>query len=65
MDDKNNVSYIEEQPTHAGDQPGRMELIHENGIVLIPQPTADPNGSRTSSQNPRPPILTDSAQQIH
>jgi len=44
MNDKSDVSYVEERATQAGDTPGRMELIHENGIVLIPQPTADPNG---------------------
>lgn len=45
MNDKTDVSYIEEQPARVGDHSSNMELIHENGIVLIPQPTADPNGN--------------------
>jgi hypothetical protein len=53
MDDKNNVSHIEEQPTQAMEDSTRMELIRENGIVLIPQPTADPNGRHMVSLESR------------
>jgi hypothetical protein len=48
MNDKNDVSYIEEQPTRVTDSSSKMELMRDDGIVLIPQPTADPNGTQHS-----------------
>lgn len=55
MDDKNNVFHIEEQSTQVGDHSSKMELICDNGIVLIPQPTADPNGRGTLSRRAASP----------
>ena len=43
MDDKNEVMHIEEQVAPGADITN-LKLLSTNGTVLIPQPTADPNG---------------------
>lgn len=45
MDDKLEAIHVEEQSTHESDRTN-TQLLTEDGIVLIPQPTADPNGRR-------------------
>lgn len=51
MDDKLEAIHIEEQSTHESDRTN-TQLLTEDGIVLIPQPTADPNGTRLASSQP-------------
>lgn len=48
MDDKFEAIHVEEQSTHEGDRTN-TQLLTDNGIVLIPQPTADPNGTLLSA----------------
>lgn len=43
MGDKNEVTYIEEQSVPEKGTTD-VKLLNANGTVLIPQPTADPNG---------------------
>jgi hypothetical protein len=43
MDQKNEVAHIEEKATHDSDSTS-TQLLCSDGVVLIPQPTADPNG---------------------
>jgi hypothetical protein len=43
MDKKNEVAHIEEKATHDSDSTS-TQLLCSDGVVLIPQPTADPNG---------------------
>lgn len=43
MDNKNEITYIEEQSSQTTDT-ANVNLLSTDGTVLIPQPTADPNG---------------------
>lgn len=43
MDNKNEITYIEEQSSQTTDT-ANVDLLSTDGTVLIPQPTADPNG---------------------
>lgn len=47
MDEKHDVTYIEEQSTYEGDRT-KTRLLSSDGIILIPQPTADPKGESLS-----------------
>ncbi|KAM0706052.1 hypothetical protein Q7P35_007412 [Cladosporium inversicolor] len=42
MDNKNEITYIEEQSSQTTDT-ANVNLLSTDGTVLIPQPTADPN----------------------
>jgi len=44
MGDKNDVTHIEEQTIHESGSSTNIELFRSDGVVLYPQPTADPNG---------------------
>ena len=43
MDNKNEITYIEEQSSQTTGT-ANVDLLSTDGTVLIPQPTADPNG---------------------
>ena len=43
MDNKNEITYIEEQSSQTADT-ANVDLLSTDGTVLIPQPTADLNG---------------------
>lgn len=54
MDDKLEVIHVEEQSTHESDRTN-TQLLTGDVIVLIPQPTADPNGMELPSSQPLVP----------
>jgi hypothetical protein len=55
MDKKNEVAHIEEKATHDSDSTS-TQLLCSDGVVLIPQPTADPNGESPYASSARSSI---------